>query len=263
MFVSAGTGGGVGEPVAAVQRYRRFRAFSEATPPVGSGYWRNPGKLRPSCDVGVFPQMSTNQGRGSSALLSSRAGRRQKSDWLIARPALLAQQGRGPRALLSADCGARSAVASRLVEQTRVRCQSPLSFDRRSTRLVVGQFRESGLASQMRAVGHGMTAARPVGGAVRAAGTEQRSSAWRSPTPARSGRTVIRPSFYRILRCLAAGFSAGGSDLSHSLVSGGTGGGKGELVARRSCGDAGALPTHRAGPSAEDVSCACLDTKSR
>ena len=32
-----------------------------------------------------------------------------------------------------ADCGARSAVASWLVEQTRVRRQSPLSFDRRST----------------------------------------------------------------------------------------------------------------------------------
>ena len=32
--------------------------------------WRNPGKLRPSYDAGVFPQMRANQGRGACALLS-------------------------------------------------------------------------------------------------------------------------------------------------------------------------------------------------
>jgi len=36
--------------------------------------WRNPGKLRPSYDVGVFPQMRANQGTGVRALLSRESG---------------------------------------------------------------------------------------------------------------------------------------------------------------------------------------------
>ncbi len=66
--------------------------------------WRKRGKLRPSVDLSVFPQMSANQGRGACARCRGKAGpradaaaavdgrrRRELRDWRFARPATRSQ----------------------------------------------------------------------------------------------------------------------------------------------------------------------------
>lgn len=61
-----------------------MRGYEESRPRGGDRilpqtcHWRKRGKLRPSVDVGVFPQMSANEGRGASALpfAESRARKR-------------------------------------------------------------------------------------------------------------------------------------------------------------------------------------------
>ena len=76
------------------------------------------------------------------------------------------------------------------------------------TAVVAGQFRESGLASQMRAVGHGMTA---LGRWVERFERRGQSSdlLWRSPTPALSGRQSFnRRSTSRCIRCCASSSGA-------------------------------------------------------
>ena len=84
-------------------------------------------------------------------------------------PALLSRQASGrllATSLLSADCGARSAAARRLVEQTRVRCQSLAvirpTFYTGQRGAVAGHLRGSGSVTSMAAIGHGWQPAREV-----------------------------------------------------------------------------------------------------
>jgi hypothetical protein len=81
--------------------------------------WREPGKLQPSCDVGVFPHMGAKEGGGSSALLSGKSRAIDCSHTTPGRPARQSVAEVARRRALITACETPALLLRRYSSQAR------------------------------------------------------------------------------------------------------------------------------------------------